>query len=128
MTFQARVVDAVNDLRSQLVFRVDGTCESGKECGETLMPDGGSFALCTRSARYLQQKLGGRVMGYFHWNNPTAELGETEGGHDFLVVQGMIVDLWASDYYDSPVVVHLKHEDTVRRLYGDPNRWVVVPA
>lgn len=118
MTFQDRVIDSVNDLRNLL---------EDSASGETLLPTGEGFALCTNSARYLQERIGGRVMGYHHADNPTAELGETEGGHDFLVVQGMIVDLWASDYYDSPVVVHLKHAGTVRRLYGDTTKWEALP-
>ncbi len=96
MTFQARVIDAVNDSRNRQDY----------------------------SVRNLRKQLGGRIMSYFRADNHTAEL----SGHDFLVVQGMIVDLWASDYYDSPVVVHLKHEATVRRLYGDTRKWKVVTA
>lgn len=123
MTDVDRVIDVVNDLRNQLEFKVDSVDVDGTECGETFLPNGRGFACCTNSARLLQKKLGGKVMGYFHRDNLTAELGETEGGHDFLVLPGMVVDLWASEYYDSPLTVHLKHEATVRRLYGDTNLW-----
>jgi hypothetical protein len=38
---------------------------------------------CTACARIITQRFGGEVRGYYHADNPTARVGETQYGHDF---------------------------------------------
>jgi len=79
--------------------------------------------LCTEAAFETQQAVGGRIMGYYHHDNPTAVLGTTEGGHDFLLVDGeWIIDFWAAAYYGECPIHHLT-DNATRRLYGDPQLW-----
>ena len=83
-------------------------------------------AVCTDWARWLSGFLGGEVVGYADLDNPGTLLGES-GGHDFLLIQGRwIVDGWAYEIYDLPVVHDLAdpgQAEEIRRLYGDPKTW-----
>lgn len=80
--------------------------------------------LCTRAARECRAIVGGEIMGYQFNSNPTAQLGESESGHDFLVVGGFIVDCWSADYYGNSAILHLERDAAdVRRLYGDSAKW-----
>jgi len=97
--------------------------DSHEEC--TLLPDGSAFGICTNSARYLQSILGGVVAGYGHAENPTAEIGASEFGHDFLVLEQYIVDIWASEGCGTPPVIKISNAQLVKKLYGDPSKWRV---
>jgi hypothetical protein len=90
--------------------------------------DGEDAGSCTVSARKLQRTLGGIVAGYWQHDNPTADMGNTEGGHDFLVLPAwdLIVDWWAHYTYGKPAILHRVHDrELVNKLYGDPANWVV---
>ncbi len=95
------------------------------------LPDGADAAVSSHGALYMQECLGGVIMGYFHNDNPSALLGEAEGGHDFLLVDGrFIVDLWGYDY-DGRVPEGVLDLDDPRdaafitALYGSRDSWVV---
>jgi hypothetical protein len=91
----------------------------------------GLVGRCTDTATWLAIQLGGDVYGYEHKNNPDAELGTYEFGHDFVVVDGRwLVDWWAKDTYQLPDLYDLEDpavKDQVRRVYGDPARWEKLP-
>jgi hypothetical protein len=98
----------------------------GAEPGDPDVDDG--LTICTNSARMVAERFGGRVMGYWHKDNPTAALGEAEGGHDFAVVGDYLVDGWAC-YVDTrgPAVLHLTRDvANIERLYGDRSRWTLM--
>lgn len=87
--------------------------------------DAESQGICSMSAWDLEAKLGGKVHGYHIVDNPDAEVGQNEEGHDFLVLDGFIVDWWYRSYYGGPGVYDLKKDaKEVRRLYGPRSRWV----
>lgn len=80
---------------------------------------------CTDAAYATQRVTGGRVMGYWHDQNPAATLGNAEGGHDFLIVDGTwLIDFWAAAYYGEMPILNLeKDEQEIARLYGDRDKW-----
>lgn len=93
-----------------------------------------SIGICTHSARMLQVLLGGKVMGYFHEDNPTALAGAPEGGHDFLVLDDYIVDWWLKDTYgteDAELYRSTYHRvldaELISKVYGDSTKWEEVP-
>lgn len=87
----------------------------------------GLIGRCTDTATWLAERLDGEVYGYRHKDNPEAELGESEFGHDFVVVDDRwLVDWWAKDSYQLRDLYDLKDpadQEKVRRLYGDPGKW-----
>jgi hypothetical protein len=97
--------------------------------GPARLPNGAVAAICAHGALYLQALIGGVLVGYRHDDNPTALLGEAEGGHDFLIVDGRyVVDLWGCDYDGRVPDGVLDLQDPaeaalVARLYGDRECW-----
>jgi len=84
--------------------------------------------ICTVGAAELQVILGGTVMGYASWDNPTAELCQDEDGHDFLVLDEYLVDFWAKEFKDGQAVLHFERDaEEIARLYGPDSLWVKVP-
>jgi len=105
---------AVYDLLETVLSRFTANCPIAPE----------SQGTCTNSAQELQAILGGKIYGYHHDDNPTAEVGEVEGGHDFLVVDGWIVDWWLKEYWSKKGIYHLRDDAAeVRKLYGDFKKW-----
>jgi|SRR6266852_4227455 len=90
---------------------------------ELAMREGGFT--CTEAAHSTQLVVGGTMFGYWTVDNPTAELGQSEGGHDFLLVESCyIVDFWAAAYYGKCPILHLvKDVETIQKLYGDQSKW-----
>lgn len=85
--------------------------------------------ICTTAAHECRERLGeGVIFGYVHDENPEAELGESEGGHDFLLVRDRyIVDYWAHSYYQHRPIWDMQNSDGavwVKRLYGAREKWV----
>jgi hypothetical protein len=80
---------------------------------------------CSMASIQAREIVGGTVLGYWAEDNPTAELGQTEGGHDFLVVEEKyILDIWAMAYYGKPLLLDLtKDAAEIKRLYGDSSKW-----
>src|SRR5713226_1654516 len=111
------IMRTVENVRAALVY------DPKEEC--TVLPNGRAFGCFTNSARYLQTILGGFVVGYDHADNPTAELGAAESGHDFLVVDQFIVDVWAAEAHGAPAVIDRRDTSVVTRLYGNPAQWDV---
>jgi hypothetical protein len=67
------------------------------------------------------------VVGYYHADNPTARVGETEYGHDFAITEDrFLVDPWLFHYYgDSPVLdldAPADRAEAVAR-YGPQEKW-----
>ena len=113
----ASLMRAVERLYETLVY------DPTEEC--TLLPNGKPVGICTNSALYLKSILGGVVAGYDLSENPTAEIGFMESGHDFLLLDQFIVDIWAARIYGTPPVVRRSRGKLLRRLYGEPLRWRV---
>ena len=84
--------------------------------------------ICSEAARLTQRIVGGAIFGYWIEDNPTAELGRDEGGHDFLIVdKKWLVDFWAAAYYGERPIHNLKTDaKEINRLYGDRGKWEVV--
>lgn len=87
----------------------------------------GVVGRCTDTAIYLADKLGGVVYGYTTEDNPEAQVGADEGGHDFAMVDDRwLVDFWAKDTYQLPDLYDItKAADKrlVRKRYGDVLKW-----
>lgn len=90
-----------------------------------------ALGTCTVTAAHVARALGGAVYGYEAQDNPAAELGRLEGGHDFaLIEERFIVDWWASAYpaldQVHPGVIDL-HDPAwaaqARAWYGPRQRW-----
>lgn len=92
----------------------------------------GLVGRCTDTSVWLAERLGGVVYGYAHVENPDAEIGSVEGGHDFVVVRDRwLVDWWAADTYQYRDLYDLSDPadlELVRELYGDPGRWRAMDA
>jgi hypothetical protein len=90
-------------------------------------PGIGSIGRCTNTAVYLADKLGGVVYGYAIEDNPEAEVGATEGGHDFAMIDDRwLVDFWAKDTYQLPDLYDItkpSDKKLVRKRYGDVLKW-----
>jgi len=114
---RASLMRTIEKLRKALVY------DRNEEC--TLLPDGTAVGICTNCALYLKSILGGLVVGYDHSENPTAEIGVAESGHDFLLLEQFIVDIWAARIYGTPPVIRRSTAKLVDRLYGDPGKWRV---
>jgi hypothetical protein len=86
---------------------------------------------CTSCARIIARRFGGEVRGYYHADNPTARIGETEYGHDFAVTEDrFVVDPWLYHYYGERPVLDLdvaadRAEAAAR--YGPQNNWELMP-
>lgn len=92
----------------------------------------GLIGRCTDTSVWLAERLGGVVHGYRHKDNPDAELGASEGGHDFVIVDDhWLVDWWAKDTYQERDLYDLTDEKDLKevlRLYGDPGEWTPMDA
>jgi len=88
----------------------------------------GLIGRCTDTSVWLADRLGGQVHGYQHKDNPTAVMGEAEGGHDFVVVADRwLVDWWAKDTYQMRDLYDMKNQgdmEEVLKLYGAPEKWI----
>lgn len=85
----------------------------------------GRFGICTNGCIWLKENYfpNAKIKGYFHEDNPTAKIGESEGGHDFLVVNDeFIVDLWYKAYYEENHPLYLPIADA-HKFYGNINLW-----
>ena len=86
---------------------------------------------CTACARIIMDRFGGEVRGYYHMHNPTARVGESEGGHDFAMTSDrFLVDPWLYHYYgESPVLdmaVAVDRAEAFAR-YGPEENWQRLP-
>lgn len=99
-----------------------------REEEQFICPGVGPTACCTNTAVYLADRLNGEVWGYASEDNPEATIGETEGGHDFVILGGRwLVDFWAKDYYQLPDLYNMEDPaqmKKVRKGYGDPAKWI----
>jgi hypothetical protein len=86
---------------------------------------------CTGCALIIADRFGGEVRGYYHAHNPTARVGESEGGHDFAITSDQfLVDPWLFHYYgESPVLDLGVPADQAEALarYGPEENWQRVP-
>lgn len=63
------------------------------------------------------------MMGYYHDENPTAKVGESEGGHDFLILNGKyIVDFWYRRNYNYAFPLCLPLE-RASEFFGEKDKW-----
>jgi hypothetical protein len=112
---RASLMRSVEKLRKALVY------DRNEEC--TLLPNGKAVGVCTNSALYMKLILGGVVVGYKHSENPTAMISVAESGHDFLLLEEFIVDIWAAEVFGTPAVVRRSNAKLVKKLYGEPAQW-----
>lgn len=104
------------------------TVESKRD-GEWVFANGESVFRCTTSARRIADAFGGRVLGFFREDNPTAEIATGEDGHDFaLIGERFIVDYWgayAAGIIDRPIFDLSDSADhqIISRLYGLKEAW-----
>ena len=86
---------------------------------------------CTGCARIITTRFGGEVRGYYHTHNPTARVGESEGGHDFAITPDrFLVDPWLYHYYgETPVLDMTVRVDRAEALarYGPDENWQRLP-
>jgi hypothetical protein len=86
---------------------------------------------CTGCARIIADRFGGEVRGYYYAHNPTARVGEAEGGHDFAITSDQfLVDPWLFHYYGESAVLDLAvpagRAEALAR-YGPEENWQRVP-
>jgi hypothetical protein len=88
-------------------------------------------AHCGACARTIADRFDGEVRGYWHEDNPTARVGEAEGGHDFAITEDrFLVDPWLFQYYgDSPVLdlTDPAGQAEAAARYGPEENWTLVP-
>lgn len=84
---------------------------------------------CCQVSHWVLSRLNrGQLYGYFSTENPSARVGQVEGGHRFLLVDDFIVDFWWRDFYEVDFPLYLKKDTPLaKELYGDPNCWTLVP-
>ena len=100
---------------------------------ETIFPGGDhATAHCGACARIIADRFGGEVRGYWHEDNPTARVGETEGGHDFATTNDrFLVDPWLFHYYGDPPVLDLTEpagQAEASARYGPEEKWEMLPS
>jgi hypothetical protein len=82
---------------------------------------------CGACARIITEQFGGEVRGYYHAHNPTARVGEAEGGHDFgITPDGFLVDPWLFHFCgETPVLDMANPDDRAEALirYGPEENW-----
>lgn len=99
---------------------------------------------CTGFAMKVLEKLGRarvKIKGFFGEENPSSEIGQDAGGHDFAVADGRyIVDGWLGEGFatpmgnnDLPARAVFDLEDPadkaeIDRLYGDQSKWKEMTA
>jgi hypothetical protein len=95
-----------------------------------LFPGGDSpTAHCTGCALLVVSRFGGELVGYWHKDNPTATAGEAEGGHDFALTDGFLVDPWLFHCYGEPPVLDLQSitgQAIAKGRYGPREKWIPV--
>ncbi len=88
---------------------------------------GSQLAICTSVCRWIIENWlpSGKVFGYYCDENPTAIVGEAEGGHDFVLVDDTyIIDFWYKHTYDPEFPAIVKVSD--QTVYGDKSTWTEV--
>jgi hypothetical protein len=100
---------------------------------EKFAADEDEFAegVCTDCAKKIVDKFGGKVVGYFNSDNPTATVAEAESGHDFALVGNKLVDPWAYHVEGSiprPVLDRKADAKLIAEKYGDPSKWETLPG
>lgn len=95
--------------------------------------EGRSFQTCTNGANWLQENYfeTGHIVGYFIKDNPTALIGKTDIGHDFLVVNFFnswyIIDFWYRGKQGmkyTPIMLNIDTQEVlVKKYYGDITKW-----
>jgi hypothetical protein len=82
--------------------------------------------ICTQAAFESQKVVGGVIYGYHAEDNPSALLGSSEGGHDFLLVEDRyILDVWAAAYYGYKPIFDLQTDQVeILMLYGPRDMWI----
>lgn len=86
------------------------------------------FPPCTHICAWLKifYFKDAKILGYHFDDNPTAVVGEAEGGHDFLVVEGKyIIDFWYRYLCDPTFPLYIPIEDA-HKYYGDNTKWAEV--
>jgi len=97
-------------------------------------PEHGSpFAICTLACQWISQSLSDvKILGYWSDDNPTATVGVSEGGHDFVILNDRyLLDFWYKLTYEPEHPVYLDiHTDRelITQLYGEPKTWMNVPT
>jgi|ERR1700761_2962631 len=87
-------------------------------------PEHLQFSICTNICRWLISNYFPEavIMGYWHEDNPTAIIGEAEGGHDFIVIDNCIIDFWQRLMCDTyfPLIIPMQE---AHKYYGNPANW-----
>jgi hypothetical protein len=92
--------------------------------------EGHPFTICTNSAKFIRNKFfsGQKIVGYDADDNPTAEIGQDCGGHDFILVDDRyIIDMWYKyvEGEDVPTMIDTEVDtELTQTLYGDRSKWV----
>lgn len=130
-----KLVDALDDACEHRSYETDKILPEDDEETDAYcsMPGGAGHAvICTASAKFLQQIVGGKVMGYFMDENPGTSLEQHADGHDFLVVDNRyIVDFWVKKVEgvsDRAVLDLQRNSDKkiAREMYGLKSKWKLV--
>lgn len=104
----------------------DGQYEDTDEGGVNLANGEPAF-ICYNSAEMVVERFGGRVVGYYSDDNPSAVVGKDAGGHDFAIVfDEFIVDWWYQSFWGvhhDPVLHMARDAREVSRRYGDESKW-----
>lgn len=116
---------------AQALLRRCADLVAAVESGRSDALDQEAIGTCTLTAAWLAEAGGGAVMGYWATDNPAAEIGAIEGGHDFALLAGrFIVDWWATEYAATslphPGVLDLDDPadtERVSRFYGPRGAW-----
>lgn len=122
-------VDVTREAIQEFLDWIKASEQYNEEEGYHHLPDGTQTGTCTNTACMVAKKFGGRVVGYHHADNPTAKLGENEGGHDFVVIGNRwLVDWWAKNVTGDTTQEIFDFQDPndaklIAELYGEPSKW-----
>lgn len=110
-----------------LAYLIESYTSNFDDQGNAL--EGSEYIICTNVCKWLRTNYfpNAKIIGYWMEENPTALIGEAEGGHDFLLVDDQyIIDFWYIELYDesAPLFVDIKKDtDYVQKYYGQPRTW-----
>jgi hypothetical protein len=108
-----------------------------EELGGAAFIDSGISAVeCTGYACAVRQLAGkeAEIVGFSRADNPSSEIAQNEGGHDFVFLEKRyIVDPWVCYVAGSSErsvfdTLNPGHADDIRRLYGDQTKWGRLPS
>lgn len=94
------------------------------------------YCYAIHCCEFIVEKLKcGEIWGYRWIDNPEAKISHAcqagfvvgdipESSHNFVIVDEYLIDYWAHDYCENPIIYHLINDkNQIKKLYGNRKLW-----